>query len=188
MMFNELTKNIKMLLLDVDGVLTDGSIITGAQGELCKKFHVSDGLGISLALKNGLQIGIVTGRSSDIVAVRARELNIELVHQGVVDKKQTLKEIIEQSGYSYKEIAYMGDDLNDLGIMKSVGLAIAPANAVVEVRERVHYICLRSGGNGAVREAVEFILKNQGKWNGIIKNFLQTQGETNAILSDKISQ
>ena len=187
-MFEELTRNIKLLLLDVDGVLTDGKLVIGAQGEMCKHFHVSDGLAISLAQKNGLQIGIITGRRSDIVKQRAQELNIQMVYQGVADKTMTLAEILSTGAYKKSEIAFVGDDLNDLAIMSNVALAIAPANAAVEVRGRAHYICLKSGGNGAVREAIEFILKNQGKWNNIIKNCLQMQGGTNAILSDKINQ
>lgn len=188
-MFKENAKNIKLLLLDVDGVMTDGRIVMGATGELCKNFSAMDGLGITLAQANGLQIGIITGRTSQIVANRAAELHIELLYQGVSNKAEVLKQILAAGKYRTEQIAVMGDDLNDLPMLKMAKLAIAPANAAIEIRERAHYICHKSGGQGAVREAIEFILKNQGKWNNIIRKYLvQTQGDNNAILSDKISQ
>ena len=190
MSYNELSKNIKLLLLDVDGVLTQGEIIIGQTGELCKVFNAMDGLGITLAKSHGIQVGIVTGRSSDIVRHRAGELGIDILYMGVKNKLSILKEILAQGTYSIEEIAFMGDDLNDLPIIKNVGFSIAPANAAVEIRERAHYICRRSGGNGAVREAIEYILKNQGLWSQIINEYLkQAQGEEDVAVSfDKINQ
>lgn len=190
MNYSELSKKIKLLLLDVDGVLTNGEIIIGQEGELCKAFNAMDGMGISLAQRCGIQVGIITGRESSIVQQRARELGINILHMGVKNKFMILQEILAQGNYDAEEIAFMGDDLNDLLIMKNVGLAIAPANAAVEVRERAHYICRRSGGQGAVREVAEYILKNQGLWLQIINEYLkQVQGEDNVAISfDKINQ
>lgn len=190
MSYDELGKKIKLLLLDVDGVLTNGEIIMGQAGELCKGFNAMDGLGISLAMRHGIQVGIVTGRSSDIVRHRARELGIEILYMGVKNKLNVLKGILAQGNCSVEEVAFMGDDLNDLPIIKNVGFAIAPANAAVEIRERSHYICRRSGGNGAVREAIENILKSQGLWSQIINEYLkQAQGEEDVAVSfDKINQ
>lgn len=190
MSYSELSKKIKLILLDVDGVMTNGEIIIGQTGELCKAFNAMDGLGISLAKKSGIQVGIITGRESGIVRHRAQELSIDILHMGIKNKLQVLKDILAQGKYTADEIAFMGDDLNDLPIIKNVGFAIAPANAAVEVRERAHYICRRSGGNGAVREAIEHILKNQGLWSPIINEYLkQAQGEEDVAISfDKTNQ
>lgn len=186
----ELSKNIKLLLLDVDGVMTNGEIIIGQNGELCKAFNAMDGLGISLAKRYGIQVGIITGRKSGIVEHRAAELNIDMLYMGIKNKFETLKEILMQGQYTAEQIAFMGDDLNDLPIIKNVGFVIAPANAAVELRERAHYICRRSGGNGAIREAIEYILKNQGLWSKVINDYLeQAQGDKDVAISfDKINQ
>lgn len=190
MSYSELSKKIRLLLLDVDGVMTNGEIIIGQDGELCKAFNAMDGMGISLAKSYGIQVGIITGRESNIVRHRAQELGIDILHMGIKNKLNVLKEILAQGVYSAEEIAFMGDDLNDLPIIKNVGFAIAPANGAVEVRERAHYICRRSGGNGAVREAIEHILKKQGLWSQIINEYLKmAQGDEDvAILFNKTNQ
>ncbi len=167
---------IKLVLLDVDGVLTDGQIIIGAEGELCKQFHVNDGLGISIAQRMGIKVGIITGRTGTIIQKRAQELGIKILYMGIKNKSLALQEILQQENLTLTEIAYMGDDLNDLAVLQVVGLSAAPANAVVEVKERVQYICHHAGGQGAVRELLEYILKEQGLWKKIIKEYLQ-QGQ-----------
>ena len=174
----DLSENIKLLLLDVDGVLTDGRIIIGEDGELCKNFHVADGLGISLAKRYGIEVGIITGRSSRIIHNRAKELGITLLYTGIANKAEALAEILLNTSYTKEQIAYMGDDLNDLAVMQNVGFCGAPANAIVEVKERAHFICTRLGGYGAVREFIEYLLKNQGHWGKIVQEYLrQGQGD-----------
>ena len=171
----DLTK-IKLLLLDVDGVLTDGQIIIAPTGELCKQFNVADGLGISIAQRLGIKVGIITGRKGEIITRRAQELGITILYMGISNKKQALEQILQQEKLTLAEVAYMGDDLNDLSVLQVVGLSAAPANAVVEVKERVQYICRRSGRQGAVRELLEQLLKAQGLWKKVIKEYLQ-QGQ-----------
>ena len=171
----DLTK-IKLVVLDVDGVLTDGQIIIAPTGELCKQFNVADGLGISIAQRLGIKVGIITGRKGEIITRRAQELGITILYMGISNKKQALEQILQQEKLTLAEVAYMGDDLNDLSVLQVVGLSAAPANAVVEVKERVQYICQRSGGQGAVRELLEQLLKAQGLWKKVIKEYLQ-QGQ-----------
>lgn len=155
-------KKIKLLLLDVDGVLTDGGIIYDARGTELKRFHVRDGHGIKLAQRAGIVVGIITGRKSDVVAIRARELGIEEVHQGALDKITVYAALIARHGCTDAQVAYIGDDVVDLGIFRRAGLAIAVADADPAVFKSVHMITKTGGGKGAVREAVNFILKQQG--------------------------
>lgn len=146
---------IKMMVMDVDGTLTDGCIYIGDAGEMMKAFHVQDGYGIAQILpKHGIIPVIITGRSSEIVKRRALELNITHLHQGVADKLAKLKEIAESLGAEPAEIAYIGDDLNDLACIHFCGYTACPADAVPEVLEAVDYVCKRSGGRGAVREFI----------------------------------
>jgi len=166
-------ENIKILILDVDGVLTSGQIIFGADGELMKKFHAQDGMGISLAQKVGLKVAIITGRESQMVKLRSAELNIMDVYQGAMSKIEALGALMEKYSLTADEIAYMGDDLNDLPVMVRIGLPCAVANAVPEVKEHARLITSHSGGDGAVREVIEHILKAQGKWESIVAGYLQ---------------
>jgi 3-deoxy-D-manno-octulosonate 8-phosphate phosphatase (KDO 8-P phosphatase) len=156
-------KKIRLLLLDVDGVLTDGRIILDNQGNELKAFHVRDGHGIKLAQRAGITIGIITGRKSEVVLVRARELGIEEVHQGAREKIVVYESIIAKYAISDTDVAYMGDDIVDLDIFKRVGMAVSVADADPAVRPYVDMITRTEGGRGAVRELVNFILKNQGK-------------------------
>ncbi len=165
-------QKIKLLILDVDGVLTNGEIIFSRDGDAMKVFNPTDGLGLSIAQRNGIHIAIITGRQSDMVRLRAMELKIPDIYQGFMDKLQALAELQDKYGLSDDEIAYVGDDLNDLPVLMRAGLACAPANAVEDVKSRVHYVCRREGGRGAVREIVEMILQAQGKWDGIIQEYL----------------
>ncbi len=155
-------KNIKLLLLDVDGVMTDGRIILDNQGNEQKAFHVRDGHGIKLAQKAGIVIGIITGRKSEVVNVRARELGITEVHQGIHQKIDIYDQILKKYGFSDTEVAYMGDDVVDLAIFKRVGLAVTVADADPAVKPFIDLTTRAAGGRGAVRELINRILKQQG--------------------------
>jgi 3-deoxy-D-manno-octulosonate 8-phosphate phosphatase (KDO 8-P phosphatase) len=155
-------KNIKLLLLDVDGVLTDGRIILDNQGNELKAFHVRDGHGIKLAQKSGIIIGIITGRKSEVVNIRARELGITEVHQGAHDKITVYDQILKKYGFSDAEVAYMGDDVVDLAIFKRAALAVTVADADPAVKPFTDLVTRASGGRGAVRELINLILKKQG--------------------------
>lgn len=165
-----------MLLLDVDGVLTDGRIFfcPDGQGGLVesKAFDVTDGAGIALARRAGLKTGIISGRASPVVAARAAELHVEEVHQGVSDKAAVLDEIVQRTGIVPGEIAFVGDEVVDLPAMSRVGFPVAVQNAAGEVRSRAAWVTSRSGGRGAVREVVELILRAQGKWEDLVREFL----------------
>lgn len=150
--------NIKLLVMDVDGTLTDGRIYIGAEGEVMKAFDVRDGYAITTILpSHGILPVIITGRKSQIVEVRAKELHISELYQGVVDKLAKLKEIAEKHCVMPSEIAYIGDDLNDMGCVAFSGLAACPGDAVDDVKKSVDYVCQHQGGRGAVREFVVFI-------------------------------
>lgn len=155
-------KKIKLLLLDVDGVMTDGRIILDSRGNETKAFHVRDGHGIKLAQKAGIVVGIITGRSSEVVNIRARELGITEVHQGAHDKIVAYDTVISKYGLKDEEVAYIGDDAVDLSIFKRVGLAAAVADADPSVRPHVDLITKSLGGRGAVREVINFIMKSRG--------------------------
>ena len=151
--------SIKMLVMDVDGTLTDGHIYIGDEGEMMKLFHVQDGYAIAHILPvKGIVPVIITGRSSKIVERRAAELKISHLHQGVADKLSKLKEVAAELGISADKIAYIGDDVNDLDCIRWCGITACPADAVPAVREAVQYVCGRNGGNGAVREFIERFL------------------------------
>jgi 3-deoxy-D-manno-octulosonate 8-phosphate phosphatase (KDO 8-P phosphatase) len=156
------TKNIKLLLLDEDGVLTDGRIILDNQGNELKAFHVRDGHGIKLAQKAGIVIGIITGRRSEVVNIRARELGITEVHQGAHEKIAIYDQILKKYGFRDAEVAYMGDDTVDLSIFQRVGLAVTVADADPAVKPFVDLVTRASGGRGAVRELINLLLKKQG--------------------------
>jgi len=166
-------QKIKLLALDVDGVLTSGQIIFGRDGELMKKFHAQDGLGIALAQKANLTIAIITGRESQMVTLRSEELSITDVYQGTLSKTQALAELMVKYDLTEEQIAYVGDDLNDLPVLIRVGLPCATANAVPEVKQHAQLVTKQVGGNGAVREVIEYILKAQGKWDSIVNVYLQ---------------
>lgn len=165
-------KKIKCVILDVDGVLTDGCIYAAPDGsELYKPFFVRDGLAISLARKVGIATAIITGRSSTIVANRAKELHIDLVYQGNLDKRSAYADIKAKTGLRDEEIAYIGDDIVDLPIMRMVGLPCAVGDAVAEAKEIAQIIAGERGGCGAVREIYEIIFKTQGLWERVLTSF-----------------
>lgn len=171
-------QKIKLLALDVDGVLTDGSIYISPAGEVFKGFNAKDGMGISCALRSGLQIAVITGRQSPIVERRCEELGITLLHQGVKDKRLALQQMAQKLGLVREEIAYMGDDLNDIPAFKASGLNLVPADAAIEVMAVADIITKASGGRGAVREAITMILAAQDNWNVIVNSYLNAgQGD-----------
>ena len=164
----EAAKNIKLVLLDVDGVLTDGRLYYGNSGEELKAFDIQDGLGIKLLQKGGVKVGIITGRRSALLQRRAEELAISPLVQGREDKWLALNEMMEDLGVSLKEIAFVGDDLPDLAVIKRVGLGITPANGSHIVASQADWQTKNSGGDGAVREVAELILSAQDKLESIL--------------------
>ena len=168
----ERARKIRLVIFDVDGVLTDGGIYVGADGELYKPFFCRDGLGITVARKSGLKTAIITGRQSAQVKRRGEELHIDAIWQGCMDKRQAYEELKAKFALKDEEIAYIGDDLIDLPIMVQVGFAAAVADAAPEVRQHAHIVSGFPGGKGAVREVLEFLLKAQGKWESIVAGFL----------------
>ena len=156
-------KEIKLFITDVDGVLTDGRIVLGNDGEEFKFFHVHDGMGIKLAQRAGIKTAIITGRESKLVERRAGELEISEVHQNIKDKLAVFADLLDKYGISEENVAYIGDDLNDLKILKRVGLSFSVANAMQTVKDEVDYVTEKAGGEGAVREAIELILNSQEK-------------------------
>lgn len=164
-------RKVKLFILDVDGVMTDGRIIFDEKGNEIKMFHVRDGHGIVLAHQAKLRSAILTGRASEVVTKRAAELGIELVFQKVYNKLEVFEAILKQTGLPSEEIAYIGDDVVDIPVLRRVGFSAAVADAVVEVKEVVDYVLEREGGKGAVREFIEFILKAQGVWSQLIAQY-----------------
>ena len=181
-------RRIRLAIFDVDGVLTDGKLFfvpensqalgqpsaaQSAQGQVeVKGFHAHDGAAISLARLGGLKTGLITNRMSETVALRARDLKLEHVHQGVRNKGACFKEVVDQEGLKPEEAAFVGDDVIDLPAMRAGGLAIAVKNARAEVKQEAHYITPHAGGDGALRDAIEFILKAQGKWKQVVEDYI----------------
>ena len=159
---------IELILSDVDGVLTDGRVVLNNQGIETKAFHIRDGLGIRLWHKIGYRFGIVTARSSQVVKIRAAELDVAIVRQGAADKLATVREIVRELGMPMDHVCYIGDDLPDMPVVRAVGLGVAVADACDELRDAAHYVTHARGGRGAVRELIEWILKNQRRWSDVI--------------------
>ncbi len=164
----EIAAQIRLLLLDVDGVLTDGKLYFSNSGEEAKAFNSLDGHGIRMLIENGIQVGIITGRTSELVAKRAEELGIELLYQGRGEKVDALREVLERTDCSPEGVAYIGDDFPDLPVMRIVGLGIAVATAHPDIAARADLITERGGGNGAVRELTDFILQAQNKYDSYL--------------------
>ena len=163
---------IELLVLDVDGVMTDGRIILTPSGEEIKCFHCRDGAGIKYWQRVGKKLAIITGRCSPAVELRARELGIDQVSLSALDKLPVLREMVARLGLGMHQVAVMGDDLTDLPMMHHAGLSIAPADAVEEVRRRAHYVTVAKGGEGAVREGIELILRGSGLWDQVLQRYL----------------
>jgi len=200
-------KKIKLLLFDVDGVLTDGKIFVfpapagieqttmdhpakhSGQGGFglvsqtlieAKGFHAHDGAAISLARLGGIKTGLITKRVSETVALRARDLRLEHVHQGIQDKLTVFEEILRQEGIGAGEAGYVGDDVIDLPVMRACGFAVAVANARTEVKAEAHYVTPHAGGDGALRDAIEFVLKAQGKWKRVVSEYICERSPKNS--------
>lgn len=163
---------IKLLLLDVDGVLTDGRLYFNNQGDEFKAFSTLDGQGIKMLQKSGVKVGIITGRTSQLVAKRAGDLGIQILVQGREDKWEALQEILQGQSFALEQIAFMGDDWPDLKVMGRVGLALAPANAHSSISERSHWQSNLRGGEGAVRDACDLIMKAQNTFEDALKPYL----------------
>ena len=175
-------RNIKVLIFDVDGVLTNGDITNipklDGSGVETKAFTAHDGLGISLARLGGIRTGIITKRQSQTVAIRARDLKLEFVYQGQAHKMQAAKEICDKAGITLDELSYVGDDIVDLPVMRVCGLAIATANARPQVKAEAHWITPLKGGEGAGRDAIDFILTAQGSLTRVIEQYLNPDDPT----------
>jgi 3-deoxy-D-manno-octulosonate 8-phosphate phosphatase (KDO 8-P phosphatase) len=152
----------------VDGVLTDGTVLLLPDGSEAKAFHMRDGLAMVLARKAGLRVGLLSGRASEAVTARGRELSLDVVRQGVSDKRAALAEILREQDLKAHEVAYMGDDLNDLAVLTEVGLSAAPADAPFEVRAQAFMVTDAAGGRGCFREFLEAILKARGQWESLL--------------------
>ncbi|MGL5355510.1 MAG: KdsC family phosphatase [Cetobacterium sp.] len=166
---------IKLIVLDVDGTLTDGKLYISNSGDEMKAFSVKDGLGITQAISQGKEVAIITGKISEIVNKRSKELGIKEIHQGIKNKIATLDSILEKHNISYENVAYMGDDLIDLAVMKKCKLAGAPKDSVEEVLKISDFISTKNGGDGAVREFIEYILKKENLWENVVNNFIPTE-------------
>ena len=168
---NEKLADIRLLLLDVDGVMTDGGIIYDGNGLETKVFNVKDGHGIKMLQRHGIEVGIITGRTSLVVDIRARELAIELVYQGALKKIDSYNDVKRRTGLTDSQIAYMGDDVIDVPVMRRVIFAAAPSDALIDARNVAHYVTVCAGGRGAVREVCDLILKGRGLWDGIAARY-----------------
>ena len=168
----EAATKIKLIAFDVDGVLTDGKINYTSSGEEFKSFNVRDGHAIKMVFRAGLTVAVITGRESPMVLRRCDELGIELLYQGIRDKLLSLGDIMERTGFAASEVAYMGDDVVDLPVMMSVGLACCPADAAEEVRQRSGLVTRALGGKGAARELVFFVLQAQGLLEGLMARYI----------------
>lgn len=174
-------KKIKLLLFDVDGVLTDGKLFlfpvpTEDERQIvveAKGFHAQDGAGITIARIAGIKAGLITRRNSETVALRARDLKLEQVHQGIRDKLKAFRQILAAEGLSASEVAFVGDDVIDLPVMRNCGFSVAVANARPEVKAGAHYVTPHAGGDGALRDVIEFILKAQGKWKQAVEKYIR---------------
>lgn len=164
---------LEWLLLDVDGVFTDGRLVYGPAGEELKVFDVRDGLGVKLAQRVGLKVGILSGRVSAALENRASELAVDALVMDRSDKRAAFAEFLAEHGAAAERVAYLGDDLVDLPVLTTCGLAFAPADAVPDVRQRVHRVLGARGGRGVVREMVELVLRARGEWEGLVEEFLR---------------
>ena len=162
---------IRLILSDVDGVLTDGRIVFDNQGIETKRFHVRDGIGVRLWQKAGCRFGLITHRSSNIVKMRVAELEIEIIRQGIDNKLTAMRGILDELQLTPAQVCYIGDDLPDLPVVRAVGFGVAVGDACAELRQSAHYVTTLPGGAGAVRETIELILKAQSRWEDLIQAY-----------------
>ncbi|MDP7204463.1 MAG: HAD hydrolase family protein [Pirellulaceae bacterium] len=173
--------DIKLILSDVDGVLSDGGIIFNNQGIEMKKFHVRDGLGIKLWQRAGYEFGILTARTSQIVKLRAAELGINIVRQGFEDKLPVAMQIIQQLKLEPSQVCYIGDDLTDIAVIQQVGLGVAVSDAAEEVQQVADHQTTSAGGAGAVRELIEMLLKTKGRWHDLVRHYHDDPGKNTPV-------
>jgi 3-deoxy-D-manno-octulosonate 8-phosphate phosphatase (KDO 8-P phosphatase) len=162
---------IELLLSDVDGVLTDGGVIFNNEGIEIKRFHIRDGLGVKLWQRAGHHFGLVTGRASHIVQLRAVELGVDLVRQGIEDKLTAVKQIVAERRLKPEQVCFVGDDLPDLPVLRYAGFAVAVGDGSEDVRQGAHYVTKAHGGHGALREVIELVLKSQNRWNDALRKY-----------------
>ena len=165
---------IKLLLFDVDGVLTDGTIVIHGDGTESKPFNIRDGAGLVWAQRAGLSVGLLSARLADATTIRAAQLGITTVVQGAVNKLAGYEQILKDAGLTDAQVGYMGDDLQDLPVLRRAGFSAAPADAAPEVRAAVHWVSASGGGHGAARECVEHVLRAQGLWRAAVAEFLES--------------
>ena len=175
MTVQERAGRVRLLLFDVDGVLTDGTVIVHADGSESKGFHIKDGAAIVWAQRAGLPVGLLSARASAATTQRAAQLAVRLVQQGVPSKQAAFEQILRDTNLDEQFVAYMGDDLLDLPVLRRAGLSAAPADAAAEVRDSVHWVSSARGGQGAARELIELVLRAQGRWEEIIAEYGGTQ-------------
>ncbi len=168
---------VRLFLVDVDGVLTDGGILFDGNGVETKRFHVRDGHGIKMMQRAGIEVGIITGRTSAVVRVRAEELGISRVRQGALDKVAVWREMLRDTGISPEESAYVGDDIVDVPLLRLVGFAATVADADENVLTEADFVSSRRGGEGAVREIIEYVLKSRGVWDKIAEKYFGSGGK-----------
>ncbi len=171
----ERAARVRLVLMDVDGVLTDGKLLQFSDGTEGRAFHIRDGYGIKMGQRLGLVFGVLSGRVSKVSEARARELGITEVHVGVLEKEARYEEILRRLGLTDVEVCYLGDDLVDVPVLRRVGLGVAPAGASEEATMAAHWVTVLAGGEGAVRETITLILKAQGKWEGISGAYFKTR-------------
>jgi 3-deoxy-D-manno-octulosonate 8-phosphate phosphatase (KDO 8-P phosphatase) len=164
-------RRIRLFLTDVDGVLTDASVLMGAGGTELKRFDIRDGLGLKLLQQEGIKVGFVSARPSAATTARAEDLGIDFLHQSPAPKVEAVEELLAKTGHDWTEVSFMGDDVLDLGVLKRAGFAAAPADAHESVRNAVQLVTQARGGYGAVREVVEHLLKAQGRWPALLAKF-----------------
>ena len=167
--------DIEMLAMDVDGVLTDGTLVINADGSESKSFNSMDGHGIRMWQRAGLKVALISGRASEPTQRRVEQLQIEYVFQDCHNKLPVFEKLLEQLGLSPDKVAYIGDDLTDLPVIRYAGFGVAVANAVDEVKQYADYVTTRPGGSGAVREVIEYILKNSGRWQKLMARYLPSE-------------
>ena len=172
-LFADTARNIRLLILDVDGVLTDGSIVYTSQGEQVQGFYVHDGLGLKLLSQVGIHVALISSRFSQPLVIRAKELGIDSVYQGKQNKTEIYEKIKAELGIEDREIAYMGDDWVDLPLLQKVGLGIVVSDSTQPLKDYADYVTCRPGGRGAVREVCDLILKAQNRWDGLLEHYLK---------------
>ena len=168
----EKAKNIKMLILDIDGVMSDGGIIINGDGTESKRFNAQDGHGVKLWQRAGLETAIISGRVANVTTIRAKQLDIRYVMQGCKEKLPAFESLLEKAGLKASQVVYVGDDTVDIPLVRRAGIGVAVENAVDELKHHADYVTRRSGGYGAVREVVELILKTAGRWEALMERYL----------------